>query len=295
MEPKSVRAAERLPGEGHEEEVLGRSPMSRHIEIAHEKQHANQTEGQQLSARATPVPSERKRGEPPSAGSESRAISAMVRRPQAERVVEGERGLRVGSTGATSGALLRRLRSTERVATAESREDAVAQSSPTAARPILSSAIREPGVAPGFNAKTVTTSNHAAVSAIHAGELANDAAALQPRRAESAMQPVKVPARTSSAQIMPPRVTPPGIPAAAQSSEAIEVPTARGPANHATESEPAMRVTIGRVEVRAVFQAPAPRRAQPAKPRPALSLDDYLKRDVNRNINRNVNRNPGPR
>ncbi|MFN7949727.1 MAG: hypothetical protein U0Z53_30520 [Blastocatellia bacterium] len=43
------------------------------------------------------------------------------------------------------------------------------------------------------------------------------------------------------------------------------------------ESAPVIRISIGRVEVRAVMPtAPAPRTA-PARPRPGLSLDDYLR------------------
>jgi hypothetical protein len=41
---------------------------------------------------------------------------------------------------------------------------------------------------------------------------------------------------------------------------------------------PALQVTIGRVEVRAVFPAPPTHRAPQSKFRPALSLDDYLQR-----------------
>ncbi|HME31289.1 MAG TPA: hypothetical protein VKG65_00915 [Terriglobales bacterium] len=81
--------------------------------------------------------------------------------------------------------------------------------------------------------------------------------------------------------VTPTQATPTGtMPAAAatQGSERIDLAIARLPANLTTDSEPVMRVTIGRVEVRAVFPAPAPRRAQPARPRPTLSLDDYLKR-----------------
>jgi hypothetical protein len=42
-------------------------------------------------------------------------------------------------------------------------------------------------------------------------------------------------------------------------------------------AEPAIRVSIGRVEVRAVFPPPPPRRTQTARPKPSLSLDEYLK------------------
>lgn len=44
-------------------------------------------------------------------------------------------------------------------------------------------------------------------------------------------------------------------------------------------SEPAIRVTIGRIEVRAITPPPMPpaQRTTPARPGPELSLDDYLK------------------
>lgn len=46
---------------------------------------------------------------------------------------------------------------------------------------------------------------------------------------------------------------------------------------NSTANEPAIRVSIGRVEVRAVFPPPPPRRVEPVRPKPSLSLDDYLK------------------
>ena len=45
---------------------------------------------------------------------------------------------------------------------------------------------------------------------------------------------------------------------------------------HSSPSEPAIRVTIGRVEVRAILPEPSPRRTPPARSRPAVSLDEYL-------------------
>ena len=44
-------------------------------------------------------------------------------------------------------------------------------------------------------------------------------------------------------------------------------------------SEPSIRVTIGRVEVRAIFPTPPANRTQPQRSRPTLSLDEYLKRN----------------
>ncbi len=59
-------------------------------------------------------------------------------------------------------------------------------------------------------------------------------------------------------------------------------PAAIGARGHAPlptngSTEPAVHVTIGRVEVRAIFPDPPARRLPMAKPRPTLSLDEYLK------------------
>jgi hypothetical protein len=43
-------------------------------------------------------------------------------------------------------------------------------------------------------------------------------------------------------------------------------------------SQPTVQVSIGRVEVRALFPEPRARRIQPARPKATVSLDDYLKR-----------------
>ncbi len=76
--------------------------------------------------------------------------------------------------------------------------------------------------------------------------------------------------------------------AAIQIRPSITLPAASGPTGEvmkaepgtdqtAKEAAPVIRISIGRVEVRAVMPtAPAPRPA-PARPRPGLSLDDYLK------------------
>ena len=49
-------------------------------------------------------------------------------------------------------------------------------------------------------------------------------------------------------------------------------------ASPAAPEAPPVRVTIGKVEVRAIFPDAAPRRAPVQGPRPTVSLDDYLKR-----------------
>jgi hypothetical protein len=58
-------------------------------------------------------------------------------------------------------------------------------------------------------------------------------------------------------------------------SEAAKIPAT---APDAKQADPAIQVTIGRVEVRAIFPEAPARRAQTARPRPTVSLDDYLKR-----------------
>ncbi len=56
-----------------------------------------------------------------------------------------------------------------------------------------------------------------------------------------------------------------------------KAPPATGLAANAS-SEPSIRVTIGRVEVRAVFPPPPVNRTPPQRSRPTMSLDEYLKR-----------------
>ncbi len=69
------------------------------------------------------------------------------------------------------------------------------------------------------------------------------------------------------------------VPSASRSQKLDDPEAANFPASSyiSQASEPSIRVSIGRVEVRAVFPTPPPRRAQPARPKPSLSLDDYLK------------------
>jgi hypothetical protein len=53
-------------------------------------------------------------------------------------------------------------------------------------------------------------------------------------------------------------------------SQAIQSPAGR--------DEPTIRVTIGRIDVRAIMPAPPARRSAPAQKQTALSLEEYLKR-----------------
>jgi hypothetical protein len=63
-----------------------------------------------------------------------------------------------------------------------------------------------------------------------------------------------------------------------QRHQASDLGNINAAVRNATAAEPAVRVSIGRVEVRAVFPAAPVRRAQAARAKPGLSLDDYLKR-----------------
>jgi hypothetical protein len=86
---------------------------------------------------------------------------------------------------------------------------------------------------------------------------------LLPRRAA----PESVAHLATPAAAMPPDVNTP-----------VESRSLRGhPREEKNVGPPTVRVTIGRVEVRAVFPAPEVRRPTPATPRPGLTLDDYLK------------------
>jgi len=299
---ESMRVAE-----PRSEVVRGRDPLSWRSEISDELQHADETERGPHSTRPAPVSFERERSGLRAA--ESRPLSAVVQRTEIAKVELGQQG---GRASGTSGAFLRRLSS-----------EAISPSSPTAGSRLISASVSsEPRVAPGAGAnhivmrRSATKESAASASgagAIRAGELSNDAARQRSRRAESAN--AKVGSRGDSllpdlsladsvlsdsvsdsflpSLIKPMTIATRAIPGAmaVQSSEPIDLAIARGPANRAPDSESALRVTIGRVEVRAVFPPPTPRRAQAAKPRPTLSLDDYLQRDLKRNINRD----PGQR
>jgi len=68
------------------------------------------------------------------------------------------------------------------------------------------------------------------------------------------------------------------VPSVGRSQKLDDPEAANFAASHISQaSEPSMRVSIGRVEVRAIFPTPPPRSAQPTRPKPSLSLDDYLK------------------
>jgi hypothetical protein len=83
-----------------------------------------------------------------------------------------------------------------------------------------------------------------------------------------------VPSRVPAAK--PPMLV---VPSSSRSQKLDDPEAANFPASSyiSQTSEPSIRVSIGRVEVRAIFPTPPPRRAPPARPKPSLSLDDYLK------------------
>lgn len=56
-----------------------------------------------------------------------------------------------------------------------------------------------------------------------------------------------------------------------------EMAQVQAAARHSKPSEPAIQVTIGKVEVRAIFPEGPTRRVAPARPLRTVSLDDYLK------------------
>lgn len=78
---------------------------------------------------------------------------------------------------------------------------------------------------------------------------------------------------------VPSRATTPG--PIARAAPVAPAPAARGATATAVASrdeEPRVRVHIGRLEVRATLEQPAPERRQPGEPRaPELSLSDYLR------------------
>lgn len=131
-------------------------------------------------------------------------------------------------------------------------------------------------------ANTNAVSAETAAGEIRAGELPTYSAQAQTRAAKSVNADAGILSDSSlreslvSSQIQP--VTIPVRAAATPASRQIDLASAKGPTQRAFDSEPAIRVTIGRVEVRAQFPAPAPRRAQSPRPKPTLTLDNYLKR-----------------
>ena len=76
---------------------------------------------------------------------------------------------------------------------------------------------------------------------------------------------------TRAAPPATPTVRPPVGPRSGVAKIPAAVPASKPP-------EPIVQVTIGRVEVRAIFPEPPARRSQPARARPTVSLDDYLNR-----------------
>jgi hypothetical protein len=75
-----------------------------------------------------------------------------------------------------------------------------------------------------------------------------------------------------------PRVVEPRLSRAPTVSEAQPPPASTASDARREDAAPTIRVTIGRVDVRAVAPAPPERRRAPESSRPALTLEDYLRR-----------------
>lgn len=166
----------------------------------------------------------------------------------------------------------------------EASNKAASAASPTGAAEVpLARLSRMPSRARPDGANSATTASSASVTAVLADvtapEPASRGAMIAPRSSDSVGSP-----RES-------RPLPSLVPATAMAARTLATPSAIplpsaehrylsdfGAQQRVTDSEPAIRVTIGRVDVRAVLPTPPPRRVQPARPKPGLSLDDYLKR-----------------
>lgn len=112
---------------------------------------------------------------------------------------------------------------------------------------------------------------------------ARSSAAPEPHPEQRGPEGATTPAASPPEPTVTLQVTPPGvIPAPPPGPLVVDrLRVEPGPARAAPASGPHIRVTIGRIEVRAAPTAPAPPpRAAPEKDSRHLSLDDYLKRRV---------------
>jgi hypothetical protein len=155
----------------------------------------------------------------------------------------------------------------------------VAPASITAARPARQP---EDGNQPLTDARRLTVSDDHAGARLEATDHPNPAAGPAPRPAgsqASAIQPLPPPPVSPAPESkLPVPVTPtvPRGPAPRDFTGKAETPAVRVPSRRAEPPPPAIHVTIGRVEVRAVPPAaPPPHPAQPTAPR--VSLDEYLR------------------
>jgi len=126
--------------------------------------------------------------------------------------------------------------------------------------------------------KTRRTENEPPDHAMQKQRFDEESRALQPSSLAPSSQPRPAPdfAReviSNSASTVNARVSPATI-----GMRALAGARDRGLQVANSASELAVHITIGRVEVRAVFPEPSVRPAPPPKNRPSLSLDDYLKK-----------------
>jgi hypothetical protein len=155
--------------------------------------------------------------------------------------------------------------------------------------PLSSNVFSDLQFALGDHPATVTAARQSAAREIRTGESSTGSPPRQSRPAQSAGATAGILGDSPLPSRMQPVPAPPQPIASAsapQSAKPIDLLIAHGAANHTTDSEPALQVTIGRVEVRAVFPAPPPRRVPPVGRKPSLSLDDYLKRNLKGNPGR---------
>ena len=159
---------------------------------------------------------------------------------------------------------------------------APAFSSTNPARSIPSNAIRTSSpVRPATRNSAASNSEDAGSPAVESrgAQLSSKSLIAEPAKANTATDsliPSHMPAAIMEETAKPGMLTVP-VATRPQRPEDPDVMSAAAVPYNLTAAEPSIRVSIGRVEVRAVFPTAPPRRAQPARPKPSLSLDDYLK------------------
>lgn len=155
----------------------------------------------------------------------------------------------------------------ERQVASSAREESPAASAERTAASHLTAQTHAEKEAPTSSAASVVNSKDSA-----SNRSAGDASeAVRERRATSESEGAPTP--RASSRVVEPRLSRAPTVSAAQPSPASTAYDARR-----EDAAPTIRVTIGRVDVRAVAPAPQERRRAPETPRPALTLEDYLRR-----------------
>lgn len=155
----------------------------------------------------------------------------------------------------------------ERQVASSAREESPAATVERAAAAHLTAQTYAEKEAPTPSAASVVKSKDSA-SNISAGDASE---AVHERRVLSESE--GAPTSRAAARVVEPRLSRAPIVPAAQLPPASTAYDARR-----EDAAPTIRVTIGRVDVRPVAPAPQERRRAPETPRPALTLEDYLKR-----------------